>query len=448
MSVRGRPTPEFRGGAMKPIRHSYTKDSVPQLSIYTLISGKFLHLETVTGALSVMADFNEKKSMLSEKFLAWMGDSAGYDYYGRFPPMIIGSAGSGLAMQGSNNQTQVEFFLVMQHMRVVGRRSIPGQNDYKVERKNSLIHMSFNHKGEGKNITKFVKIKGMFEKETHGVSTRDTIHGIAEGGVCDASGCDNSYEAVTTMVPMRYRRSGKEKKAIFVASVTRARGWPGRAKPTPGFSSTRIFVADVTSLGPQVEFTVIKEIKGRGVLAMEIHLDSSSQMTQLFFACFTMAKMKKIHHIGGIASSLHFATLKAPGPKQHAPWYVEDPKLLAGNPDVIRHSPVLLSEDGTGKTSTFTFVSVSRQGLQGREAIAIGLYGGAALTIMEDPLTKRSYLVVGEGGAMKMRMVDITSLKPEDVKVTTASPIVGPHQITTGLGQSVIVFDSQGSLPL
>ena len=72
---------------------------------------------------------------------------------------------------------------------------------------------------------------------------------------------------------------------------------------------------------------------------------------------------------------------------------------------------------------------------------------GGDLAVSKDPRTGKRFLFVSEGAGSKIRMVDVTTNKMEDAKVTTVGSIVGPREITVGSNpDEVYVFDAQGVL--
>ena len=71
---------------------------------------------------------------------------------------------------------------------------------------------------------------------------------------------------------------------------------------------------------------------------------------------------------------------------------------------------------------------------------------GASLAMLDNPLTKRTYLVVSEGAASKLRLVDVTLLNA--CKATTLSTVLGPKEVAVGGLDQIYYFDNAGVFSL
>jgi hypothetical protein len=77
------------------------------------------------------------------------------------------------------------------------------------------------------------------------------------------------------------------------------------------------------------------------------------------------------------------------------------------------------------------------------------MYAGGSLSIFNDPINPgKKYLVVSEGAACKVRLVDISSIStPSKAKVTTIGSLVGPRAVATNDEKSsLFLIDSNNVL--
>ena len=293
----------------------------------------------------------------------------------------------------------------------------------------------------------------------------------------------------TTMDSVSYIKDGKRVTLVFIAVVSRTRGWGGACWPSntfdivpnsghcasgaseppnrkhrnivTGYEDSTIFIADLSSSSCTcVDKTCTKKCDlpltkltqkpmPKGIISMHLH-PRNAPPKHVYMANFRL-------HVKDAYSPQNLDSVNSTNDvsvaqltKQDA-WAISSTQTLAGGSHVERgfrgfFSRVQNSVDGTGTAASFIFVHMSVVSpVNTPEGTHINRFAGASLSMMTDVRTQRHYLVVGEGSAHKVRLVDVTTNKPEDAKVTTVGIFVGPRAVSlSSNSDTILISDAYG----
>jgi len=98
---------------------------------------------------------------------------------------------------------------------------------------------------------------------------------------------------------------------------------------------------------------------------------------------------------------------------------------------------------------TFLYANVEEGAARrkGKMKIKFDRFAGVSLSMLHDARTGKRFLIVAEGSAHKIRMVDVTDNMMIHAKVTTVGIIAGPMQVSPGVGSDdVMVFSTDGQI--
>jgi len=266
---------------------------------------------------------------------------------------------------------------------------------------------------------------------------------------CGFTGSDPLSMTATTS----HRASSAQSPAVHLFVAVSSNTWSyGDVKMSSMYDKTTIFSAQMPeecncaehnclreSDYCQLRFHKLHHVVG-GVISMVMHQSYLYMIKVAYTARLTGNRWRCSLTSNMFQDALNEVSVVPMSREEDGLWQMGTEAILAGGTmDVGHDGRKQRSTDGYGTNASFVFFHMRGPCLEGWDRFA-----GGDITIAPDVRTGKTYAIVVEGSAHKVRMLDVSQKASATTKVSTVGLMVGSQGITRGGTDDVHILSKYG----